>query len=90
MKKLLYCLLLCAPLVFAIESKTFTWVPPSQNTDGSALPDAEIASYIQNATVSDELNVAIEMIGEIEDEQQRKDLLEVCDARKLKITNGET
>jgi len=45
MKKLLYCLLLCAPLVFAIESKTFTWTPPTQNTDGSTLPDAEIASY---------------------------------------------
>jgi len=45
MRKLLYCLLLCAPLVFAIESKTFQWVPPTQNTDGSTLPDAEIASY---------------------------------------------
>lgn len=45
MKKLFYCLLLCSPLVFAVESKTFTWTPPTQNTDGTPLADAEIASY---------------------------------------------
>jgi len=58
--------------------------------EGGAAPSyAEVANYIQNATSSDKLNVAIEMIGEIADEQQRKELLEVCDARKLQITSGE-
>ena len=45
MKKLFYCMLLCSQLVFAIESKTFTWVPPTQNTDSTPLLDSEIASY---------------------------------------------
>jgi len=38
--------LLCfAPLVFAVETKTFNWIPPTQNTDGTALTDAQISSY---------------------------------------------
>lgn len=45
MKKLLLCLLLCAPLVFAYQDKEFTWTPPTQNEDGSPLADSEIASY---------------------------------------------
>ncbi len=45
MRKLFYCLLICSPLVFAVEPKTFDWIPPTQNTDGSPLSDAEIASY---------------------------------------------
>jgi hypothetical protein len=45
MKKLLLCLLLCAPLTFAIAPKEFNWIPPTQYVDGTALPDAEIESY---------------------------------------------
>lgn len=45
MRKLFYCLLICAPLVFAVEPKTFDWTPPTQNSDGTVLTDAEIASY---------------------------------------------
>jgi len=45
MRKLLYCLLICAPITFAVEPKTFDWIPPTLNTDGTPLPDAEIASY---------------------------------------------
>jgi hypothetical protein len=45
MRKLLYCLILCAPLVFAVQPKTFDWTPPIQNTDGTPLADGEIASY---------------------------------------------
>lgn len=38
--------LLCiAPLVFAVGGKTFTWQPPTQRMDGSALPQAEIREY---------------------------------------------
>ncbi len=38
--------LLCfAPLVFAVETKTFNWIPPTQNTDGTPLNDAQISSY---------------------------------------------
>jgi hypothetical protein len=43
--KLFIALLLISPLVFAVESKTFNWTPPVQNTDGTPLADAEIASY---------------------------------------------
>jgi len=45
MKKLFLCFLLCSPLVFAVQPKTFDWIPPTQNTDGTPLTDAEIASY---------------------------------------------
>jgi hypothetical protein len=38
-------LLVISPLVFAVEPKTFNWTPPTQNTDGTALPDSDIASY---------------------------------------------
>jgi len=38
-------LLVISPLVFAVEPKTFNWTPPTQNTDGTPLADAEIASY---------------------------------------------
>ena len=38
-------LLLLSTLVFAYGQKTFNWTPPTQNTDGSPLPDAEIGSY---------------------------------------------
>ncbi len=38
--------LIClSPLVFAVETKTFNWTPPTQNTDGTILTDAEISSY---------------------------------------------
>jgi hypothetical protein len=43
--KLFIALLVISPLVFAVEPKTFNWTPPTQNTDGTPLPDAEIASY---------------------------------------------
>jgi hypothetical protein len=43
--KLLVCLLLVSPLVFALGEKTFTWTPPTQYEDGSNLPQEEIASY---------------------------------------------
>lgn len=45
MKKLLLCLLLCSPLVFAVGEKTFTFTPPTQYEDGSPLPQSAIASY---------------------------------------------
>ena len=45
MKKLLLCLLLCAPLTFAVEPKDFNWIPPTQYENGQPLPDDEIASY---------------------------------------------
>lgn len=38
-------LLLLSSLVFAVEPKTFNWIPPTQNTDGTPLTDAEISSY---------------------------------------------
>ena len=46
MKRLLLILLLM-PLTFAwaVGEKTFTWTPPTQYDDGSALPQSEIASY---------------------------------------------
>ncbi len=48
MKRFFYlvlALLLVGPLAFAIQPKTFDWVPPTLYEDGSALPDAEITSY---------------------------------------------
>lgn len=45
MRRLLIVLLLLSPLVFGFQNKTFDWVPPTQNTDGSPLPNAEIGSY---------------------------------------------
>ncbi len=42
---LAWAFLIIAPLVFAIQPKTFDWTPPTLNTDGTALSDAEIASY---------------------------------------------
>lgn len=45
MKRLLLMLLIISPLTFAVETKMFNWIPPTQNTDGTPLPDAEIASY---------------------------------------------
>jgi hypothetical protein len=44
MKKLVL-LVLLSPLAFALGEKTFTFTPPTQYTDGSALPNAMIASY---------------------------------------------
>ena len=41
----LIALICLSPLVFAVEPKTFNWTPPTQNTDGTALTDAEISSY---------------------------------------------
>lgn len=48
MKRLLLCLLICLPLTvtWAVGEKTFTWTPPTQYEDGTALPQEEIASYI--------------------------------------------
>lgn len=43
--KIIVAFLLIAPLVFAGAPKTFDWVPPTQNTDGTPLSDAEIGSY---------------------------------------------
>jgi hypothetical protein len=43
--KFIVVVMLISPLVFAVETKTFDWTPPVQNTDGTPLPDAEIASY---------------------------------------------
>jgi len=45
MKRLLWLLLICSPVLFAYQNKTFMWTPPTQNTDGSPLIDSEIASY---------------------------------------------
>ena len=45
MKRLVLLLLICSPVLFAYQNKTFTWIPPTQNTDGSPLIDSEIASY---------------------------------------------
>ena len=45
MKKLLLCLLLVSPLVFAVGEKTFTFTPPTAYTDGTPMPQTEIASY---------------------------------------------
>ena len=45
MKKLLLCLLLVSPLVFAVGEKTFTFTPPTEYEDGTPLPQSEIASY---------------------------------------------
>ena len=45
MKKLLLCLLLVSPLVFAVGEKTFTFTPPSTYEDGTPLPQSAIASY---------------------------------------------
>jgi hypothetical protein len=45
MRRLLLCILLVSPLVFSVENKTFDWTPPTQNTDGTPLADADIASY---------------------------------------------
>lgn len=45
MRKLLLCLLLVSPLVFAVGEKTFTWTPPTTYTDGTPLPQEKIAAY---------------------------------------------
>lgn len=44
-KRLVLLLLIASPVLFAYQNKTFTWTPPTQNTDGSPLLDAAIASY---------------------------------------------
>jgi len=44
-KRLILLLLICSPVLFAFQNKTFTWTPPTQNDDGSPLLDSEIASY---------------------------------------------
>jgi len=44
-KRLLLLLLICSPVLFAYQNKTFLWTPPTQNEDGSPLLDSEIASY---------------------------------------------
>lgn len=38
-------LLLIAPLVFAVDSKTFEWDAPTEREDGTVLPDVEIAEF---------------------------------------------
>ncbi|HUW44657.1 MAG TPA: hypothetical protein VMW50_02565 [Dehalococcoidia bacterium] len=43
--RLLLALLFVSPLVFAIGEKTFTFTPPTQYEDGTALPQSKIASY---------------------------------------------
>ena len=43
--RVLVLLLISSPVVFAWQNKTFLWTPPTQNTDGSPLPDNLIASY---------------------------------------------
>lgn len=45
MRRLLLCLLLVSPLVFAVGEKTFTFTPPTTYEDGTALPQSAIASY---------------------------------------------
>lgn len=55
MKKLLLCLLLVSPLVFALGEKTFDWTPPTEyeltqaqidnSLPASPLAQSEIASY---------------------------------------------
>lgn len=37
--------LLVAPLVFAVDGKLFTWIPPTEREDATPLPESEIASY---------------------------------------------
>lgn len=37
--------LLLSPLVFAFQDREFRWTPPTQNEDGSPLPDSEIKAY---------------------------------------------
>ncbi len=43
--KLILCLLIVSPLVFAIGEKTFNFQPPTTYEDGTPLPQAAIASY---------------------------------------------
>lgn len=38
-------LFLLSSLAFAVGGKTFTWIPPVERMDQSALPQAEIAAY---------------------------------------------
>jgi len=38
-------IIVASPVLFAYQNKTFTWTPPTQNTDGSPLIDSEISSY---------------------------------------------
>jgi hypothetical protein len=38
-------LLLLSSVVFGIGGKTFTWQPPTQRMDGTALPQTEIREY---------------------------------------------
>jgi hypothetical protein len=45
MKRLIVLFLLGSPLVFGYQNKTFNWTPPNSYTDGSPLPQSEIASY---------------------------------------------
>ncbi len=43
--RLFVLVLVSSPVVFAYQNKTFSWTPPTQNTDGSPLLDSEISSY---------------------------------------------
>lgn len=43
--KLILCLLIVSPLVFAVGEKTFTFEPPTTFEDGTPLPQSAIASY---------------------------------------------
>ena len=45
MKLLLILLVLFSTVALGFQNKTFDFVPPIQNMDGSPLADAEIASY---------------------------------------------
>ena len=38
-------LLLLSSVVFAVGEKTFRWEPPTEYSDGTPLPQSEIASY---------------------------------------------
>ncbi len=38
-------LCMLAPLTLAWQNQDFSWVPPTENTDGSPLADSDIGSY---------------------------------------------
>lgn len=44
-RTIIVAIIVASPVLFAFQNKTFTWTPPTQNTDGSPLIDSEIASY---------------------------------------------
>lgn len=75
---------------FTLSEEQKKIIATQEKAEASAGPTyAEISNSIQFAQTTDGLNTSIEMIGEIADEQQRKELLEMCDRRKLQLVNGE-